>query len=250
MAPAGHLGAHPDRQPQILKGLVSKHPPQQQGPLLGLKQAEQLLEPLAPFEAAGPFERIEAAWIGQDIGPPLASPWPRAIAVPVEPWPGLIEAGDPEGPLCRTGLTPAPDADPQHPRQSGLGQGPLTPLLPFELEPLAPAMEFAQAAAGAQGLATVPQVLANGSTDVGHSEAAQGRAAGRIKGFEGLNQAEVARLLQVFHGHGCALAFAPGQLLHQGQVGDGELVALLAVAVEGIGHQAGLVLTADGADRA
>jgi hypothetical protein len=87
-------------------------------------------------------------------------------------------------------------------------------LLPFQLEPLAPAVEFAQAAAGAQGLATVAQVLADGAADVGDREAAQGRAAGRIKGLQGLDQPEAAGLLQVLHGHGCALAFAPGQLFH------------------------------------
>jgi hypothetical protein len=54
----------------------------------------------------------------------------------------------------------------------GLGDGPKPPLLPFQLEPLAPAMEFAQAAAGAQGLATVAQVLADGAADIGNREAA------------------------------------------------------------------------------
>ena len=91
-------------------------------------------------------------------------------------------------------------------------------------------------------------MLADGAADVGNGEAAEGRAAGWIKGLQGLDQAEAARLLQVLHGHGGALAFAPGQFLHQRQVAQGELVALLVAAFEGIGRQGSLVLAAHGAE--
>ena len=107
-----------------MKGSVSQHPPQEQGSLLGVEQAKQLAEPLPPFQAAGPFERIDAAWIGQGIDQSLAPSGSQAIAVPFEPWPGLIQAGDAQGPLCRTGLAPAPKADAQKSGEVGLGQGP------------------------------------------------------------------------------------------------------------------------------
>jgi len=137
-----HLAAHPDRKSQVVKRSVAKYPPQEQGPLLGLEQAKKLLEPLPPFQAAGPFERIEAAWIGQQLDQTLVAGLSGAIALPIDSRPGLVQAGHLQGPGCAAGLPPARQRHAQTPGQVVLGQNRLTPVLPFKLEPLAPAMEL------------------------------------------------------------------------------------------------------------
>ena len=143
--------------------------------------------PLLALQATGPFERIESAWIGQQFNQPLAPSQASSIAVAIAPRPGLIQAGHLQGQGCRAGLLPAPSGDAEAGRQFASGHGRASLVLAPLLQFLAAGMEFTQAAAGAQGLATIAQVLANGAADVGHRKTAEGSAAAWIKGLKGLD---------------------------------------------------------------
>lgn len=208
-----------------------QHPLQQQLALAGIEPIQPAVHPALVLAFA--TERLVLPLM---LSPARLRPLPgrQAIqqrAAPLLPFGGGgIEAAQPQGLVQLQCLAPALARAAQGSRQLLLPQGRQLKMLALLLQVLAAAVQLAQLAGAAQGMAVIAQVVLHRPADVGHRKAAQGGGARRIEGLDRPDQPKAAQLHQVVERHCSARALAHGHPAHQGQIQLHQPVAQAVVA--------------------